>query len=243
MYATDDLDGAMRFASETDVAARRVNNRTIQCILGTMIAQIHLLRAEYVQARDRAEKALEMAETIGNVNAYPGAAAVVLVAKHELGEPVETRRYLDLIDRGLDPGGLVQMNFRFVSDGWLACGAVSAGLERLQTMQRTGGGRFRRALLALSQGDLAAAGGDVAGAHAAYDEALALAYSMRARSIFVQAAVGRAEMGALDGSLRDVLSQARLWCDELRLERYRPRLLQVIAGMLGDTTRLAAASS
>jgi hypothetical protein len=120
---------------------------------------------------------------------------------------------------------------------------VSAGLERLQTMQRTGGGRFRRALLALSQGDLAVAAGDVAGACAAYDEALALARSMGARSIFVQAAVGRAEMGDLDGSMRDILSQARLWCDELRLERYRSRLLQVIAGMLGDTTRMAAASS
>jgi class 3 adenylate cyclase len=248
MYASDDLDGALRFASETDVAARRMNNRTIQCILGTMIAQIHLLRAEYVLARDRAETALGMAETIGNVNAYPGAAAVVLAAKHELGEPVEARRYLDLIDRGLDPGGLVQMNFRFVSDGWLASGAGDAGIARLQAMQRTGGGRFRRALLALSHGDLVAAEGDVAGARAAYDEALALARSMRARSLFVQAAVGRAglgraEMGRAAGSLQDVLSQARLWCDELRLERYRPRLLHAIAGLLGEATPMAAASS
>jgi hypothetical protein len=103
-------------------------------------------------------------------------------------------------------------------------------------------------LLALSHGDLVAAEGDVAGARAAYDEALALARSMRARSLFVQAAVGRAglgraEMGRAAGSLQDVLSQARLWCDELRLERYRPRLLHAIAGLLGEATPMAAASS
>jgi hypothetical protein len=134
------------------------------------------------------------------------------------------------------------MNFRFVSDGWLASGAGAAGLARLQAMQRTGGGRFRRALLALSYGDLLGAQGDVASAGAAYDEALDLARSMGARSVFVQAAVGRAELGRLDGTLQDILPQARRWCDELRLERYRPRLLQAIAGLIGNATPMAAAA-
>ena len=129
---------------------------------------------------------------------------------------------------------------------WIARTDNSCGLldqtarasERLEKMEQSGGGRIRRALLALSAGDIRAALGDTAGAVARYDEALAICEEIDARSLFVQAVVGRAAVAA--GGMRSRLERALLLCNELRLERFRGRLLQLLEG--GRVTAEAAAA-
>ena len=243
LYASDQLDEALDFSADTLEAARRIDNRTVQCIAGAMNAQIHFLRAEYVQAKELADQALGIAEAIGNVNVYPAAAAIATAARTALGDTFDPARYLALIDRGLDPGGLVQMNFRFVSDAWILAGEAEAGAARLHDAQRNSGGRFRRALLAISFGDVRAALGDGAAARSDYEQALALATEMGARSLAVQATVGLAEAGEPEPTLRPALERALTWCAELRLERYRPRVLRQIERLSSDPLRLAVPSS
>jgi hypothetical protein len=220
-FVADDLDTVEVHGARTLAMAREANNRTIQCIAGTMMAQIALLRGRNADAQAHADRALEIAETIGNLNVFPAAASVALLARTALGVPADVDDYLDRIDRGLDPHGLVQMNLRFINEAWLLAGNVERFLPRAEMMRETGGGRIRRALLALAHADLLSRAGRVEAARDVYAEALALSLDTPMRSLLAQVVVGAASLGAAGLSLvRPHIPTALAACRALSLERY-----------------------
>src|SRR5262249_13055633 len=166
---------------------------------------------------------------IGNVNVMPAAGAAALLARLALGQPVEVSEYLDRIERGLDPHGLVQMNFRFVSEAWLLAPNVEPFLHRLDLMRQGAGGRLRRPVIELGRGERLGRLGRAAEAREAYAEALALAKEMRIRSLLAQIVVGASALGEPGMSLvRPHLPATLIACRELGLERYRPRIEELL---------------
>jgi class 3 adenylate cyclase/tetratricopeptide (TPR) repeat protein len=234
-FVGDELDAAVTHAAETLVQAQRVNNRTIQSVVGTMLGQIALMRGENEAALRYADQAVELAETIGNANVLPAAASVALLARVSLGQPVEVEEHLDRIDRGLDPHGLVQMNFRFVNEAWLLTGNLERVVERLEIMRRTGGARLRRAVLELTRGDVLGRLGRIDEACAAHGEALRMALELQMRSLLVEIVVGAARLGEPGMRLvRRHLPAALSACRDLRLGRYRATVEQLLLSGLGD---------
>src|SRR5439155_381057 len=80
----DDLDAAERSAVETYELAGRIPNRTVRSMTASALAQIHLMRGEYAEAKRWAEESLEIAEAIANLGALPAAAAVAIRARSVL---------------------------------------------------------------------------------------------------------------------------------------------------------------
>src|SRR5439155_1001690 len=72
----DDLDAAERSAVETYELAGRIPNRTVRSMTASALAQIHLMRGEYAEAKRWAEESLEIAEAIANL----GARSVLAIA-------------------------------------------------------------------------------------------------------------------------------------------------------------------
>jgi len=228
-FVDDELDEAAAHGERTLAVAIEVGNRTIQSIICTSLAQIALLRGDNLDAKRHADRAFEVAEAIGNVNAFPAAAAVALLARNALGEPADVDDYFDRIDRGLDPHGLVQMNFRFINEAWMLAGDPERFVARLQEMCRSPGGRLRRVLLALTQGDMLGRLGRIDAARAAHAEALALAGEMKMRSLLVQVVTSAAGLGEPGMTLvRPHLPAALAACRKLRLERYRGTIERVL---------------
>jgi class 3 adenylate cyclase/tetratricopeptide (TPR) repeat protein len=236
-FAADNLDAAALHASHTLSLAEQVGNRTMQSVLNTVLSQVELARAEYDMAMQHADRALELAETIGNVNVMPAAGAAALLARTALGQPVDVAEYLDRIERGLDPHGLVQMNFRFVSEAWLLADNVEPFLQRLDLMRQGAGGRIRRAVIALGRGELLGRLGRIVEAREAYTESLSLAKETGIRSLLAQIVVGASAMGEPGMSLvRPHLPATLIACRELGLERYRPRVEELLlTGLSFDT--------
>jgi class 3 adenylate cyclase/tetratricopeptide (TPR) repeat protein len=227
LFASDALDAAAAHGRATLAACERVGNRTIQCIVANMLAQIHLLRGEFDESIRLADRALEVGETIGNLNALPAAAAMAVVARRALGKPIDHDRYLDVIERGLGPGGLVQMNFRFVAEAYVALGQAETGLARLDAAARVGGGRLRRTLVASSRGDLLCALGRRGEAAAAYDDAIAIAESVEAGSLLVEAVAGRLRVGSV---APEIAARALAHARRLGLVRHLPMLADASEG-------------
>jgi len=233
LFASDALDAAAAHGLATLETCRRLGNRTVGCIVGNLLAQIHLLRGEHEEAFRLASDAITVADAIGNLNALPSAAAIAIVSGTALGRLQDPERHLELLERGLTAGGLVQMNFRFVADAYVALGEAAAGLARADAAARVGGGRLRRTLIAISRGELLHALGRSPEATGAYDEAVALADATDAKSLFVQAAAGRVRLGgAPSGIVRRALEIAR------RLGMVREAA--TLAGALGSEDRPSA---
>jgi hypothetical protein len=100
-------------------------------------------------------------------------------------------------------------------------------------MSRTPGGRLRRALLALTQGDVLGRLGRIDAARAAHADALALAREMQMRSLLAQVVSSAVRLGEPGMTLvRAHLPAALAACRQLRLERYRdPIERAVLAGL------------
>jgi class 3 adenylate cyclase/tetratricopeptide (TPR) repeat protein len=234
-FAGDELDAAAAHATETLALARRAGNRTIQSVLGTVLGQIALMRGEYEAAVEHADRAVELAETIGNVNVLPAAASVALLARVALRRPVDVDEQLARIDRGLDPHGFVQMNFRFVNEAWLLGRDVERIVERMEIMGHAGGGRFRRAVLGLTRGDVLGRLGRIEEACAAYADALETVLALGIRSLLVQVVVGAARLGAPGMRLvRPHVPAAFAACRELGLGRYRDDVERLLLAGLDE---------
>jgi predicted ATPase len=240
-FTADHLDAATLHATETLTLAKQAGNRTIESVLSTVLGQMELLRGDNEAAAHHADRALELAEVIGNVNVMPAAASVALLARATIGQPVDVEEYLERIERGLDPHGLVQMNFRFVNEAWLLAGNVERFLERVELMRQGGSGRLRRAVIGLTRGDVLGRLGRIDEARAAYADALVLAQEMQVRSLLTQIVVGAAALGEPGMTLvRRHLPAALLACRELGLQRYRARVEELLLAGLdfpGGTER------
>src|SRR5438552_17473284 len=197
----DDLDAAERSAAETYELAGRVPNRTMRSAAAGTLAQIHLVRGEYAEARRWAEESLEIAEAIANLGALPGAAAVAILARLALGETAAPERYLTAIDEGLAGSSSPQLNVRFIGDAFLSLGDLArAGRYAEQLRERPFGGRLREVVVATTLGDVAARLGDSEEAEGWYRRAIGLAEAIGARSALAIATLGAAELAAAAGT-------------------------------------------
>ena len=230
----DDLDAAERSAVETYELAGRIPNRTMRSMTASALAQIHLMRGEYAEAKRWAEESLEIAEAIANVGALPAAAAVAILARLGLGEAPAPERYLTAIDEGLAGSSSAGLNVRFIGDAFLALGDVARASRYAELLrERPFGGRLREVLVATTLGDIAAYLGRAEEAEGWYRRAIGLAEVIGAGSGLAIAILGAAELSSVAGTRppsAGQLEQALAIFRALRLERYRPRLERVIAG-------------
>jgi class 3 adenylate cyclase/tetratricopeptide (TPR) repeat protein len=236
LYLSDDLDEALRTTPETYAAAVAAPNRTVRSGAAGTLAHVHFMRGGYAEAKRWADESLEIAEAIGNPGAFPAAAAVALVCRLELGEPVDAARYVELMEQGLVAGGSPQMNIRFVGDALLALDDVER-LERY-TAQVSGrlGGKLREAMVAEVVGHVMVRLRRFEEAERRYREAIGLAETIGARSSLAAAHLGAAELAVQRG--RDAaaarhLERALALCRELRLGRYEARAARLTPRLAG----------
>jgi class 3 adenylate cyclase len=229
LYASDELDAALDHVSETMALGTRVNNRTIRCAASGLLAQIHCLRGEYERAKVMAVESLAIGEEIGNVNVYPAAASIALIAHTELGEAIDPAHYVDCIEKGLAAAGLVQLNVRFVVEALLGIGDVDRAAQQAEELYGVVGGRLRQALVGISMGDVMQRRGRLDRAHEAYAGARATALEVGARSVLVGAIMGLAEVAIARGEAPDMadVTRAQRLVADLRLGRYADRLARV----------------
>ncbi len=233
MWMSDDLDAAVRSATETHALAVRRPNRTVRSGAAITLAQACFVRGDYREAQRWADESLEIAEAIGNTSALPGAAAIALATRLELGDRVAPERYLEAIERGL-AGESVQTNVRFVGDALLALGDVARAERHLDELRRLQlGGRLREAYVGTALGELLLRLGRHDEAERAFAGALALAEAISARSTLAAAALGAAEVAAVRGDrLMSVRQRERALAiaRELRLGRLLERADRLASG-------------
>jgi class 3 adenylate cyclase/tetratricopeptide (TPR) repeat protein len=229
LYASDELEAALEHVRETLALGVRVQNRTIRCASAGLLAQTHCLRGEYDRAKALALESLAIGEEISNLNVYPAAASVILIAHAELGEPIDPAHYVDCIEKGLAAAGFMQLNVRFVVEALLGIGDVDRAVEHAEALYGVVGGRLRQALVGVAMGDAMQRRGHLERAREAYGMARAVALEIGARSVLVGAILGLAEIGLLRDEApdaADVVLAQRLFA-EVQLGRYADRLARV----------------
>ena len=231
LHLSDEIDEAARATRETYDMAVRAPNRTVRSASASTLGQIHFVRGEYEQAKRWADEAFEIAEAIGNVPAFPAAAAIALASRVELGEKPSPGRYLDAIEQGLGTAGSLQLNIRFVGEA-LAGFDVADRAARLAEQLRRGptGGRLRQTLIMIAAADLLLRAGRVQEAAEGYGHAIARAEEIGARAPLVAATLGAATIASERGEpvMAAALARAIDVARALRLERYRPRLERLL---------------
>jgi tetratricopeptide (TPR) repeat protein len=227
LYMADDLDAAAEDLGATYALAKRAPNHTMTGGSASTLAQVHFLRGAYAEALRWADESLEVGEAIGNLALFPGSAAVALAARHELGEPAHTERYLDLLEQGIAVGTTVQMHVRFLADGLRVVDDPDR-IARLagQLAACPAGGRLRELLAATALGELWARVGRLAEAERRFARAMALAEAIGHRSGLAAAALGAADVALRrgDGAAAERLrARALTLARALRLGRFLAR--------------------
>ncbi len=234
----DAFDRALALLKETYALAVRAGNRTVQSHAAGSAAHVHFLQGRNAEAREWAERAIALAETIGARSTVATVAGVALVAALEHGEAVPVERYLALIDLGLPALGLTVLNHRFVADALLAVGDRERAARYLAHLRRRTGARLAAAQAALATGRLLAGlePADTAGAARAFAEAIAIAEAIGARSLLAAAHLGAASCAAAcddRAAARRHVDRSLALSQMLGLERYRARA-QALAAALGS---------
>ena len=227
LYMADELDAAAEDLVATYALAKRAPNHTVTGGSASTLAQVHFLRGAYAEALRWADESLEVGEAIGNLALFPGSAAVALAARHELGEPTHTERYLDLLEQGIAVGTTVQMHVRFLADGLRVVDDPDR-IARLagQLAACPAGGRLRELLAATALGELWARVGRLAEAERRFARAMALAEAIGHRSGLAAAALGAADVALRrgDGAAAERLRvRALALARALRLGRFLAR--------------------
>jgi tetratricopeptide (TPR) repeat protein len=198
-YFQDELEAARAAAASTYAVCVEAGNRTVRCGVSATLAQVHLLRGDYAEARRWADESLELAEAIGSPAGFVAPASVTLVCRAALGEPLTAGRYVELIEQSLPEGTAPGMNVRFLAEALLLAGERERAERHATALYRRAGGRLRQAFLALMCGDVAAHGGRAEDAERSFREALGLADMVGSRSVAAAAELGLARVAALRG--------------------------------------------
>jgi tetratricopeptide (TPR) repeat protein len=221
----DDLVEA-EAARATFEHARAKNNRTVQAGSATTMAMIHLLRAEYELARDYAERSLAIGESTGNLAQVRPVAAMAVLARHELGEPM-VARHVELLRQG-PVVGAEPLLAPLVVEAFLALEEPATAKRYARSAIDSSGGRLREAavLLAHAEALRGLGAGHCAQIDDLYTRAADLAATLGARSIGAAAALGRGQLALARGeraaALR-ALEDARVRFAALGFQRYVTR--------------------
>jgi hypothetical protein len=197
-YGSEDFDRARRTGGEVYAAAARRNNRTVQCITASTLAQLEFLVGRYDDARRWAERSFELAQEIGNVAAFAASATIAVAARMRLGETFDLAVYLDAIEHGLAVSGPAQINFRFLSEAVVHSPDLDLAERLARLTYERGGGRLRQALGATALADVLQrrGGPQLLEAERLYREAVSLAGALGLHSVAVPAWIGLAELAA-----------------------------------------------
>jgi class 3 adenylate cyclase/tetratricopeptide (TPR) repeat protein len=147
------LDQALAAMEDTYRLAMKAGNRTVQAGATGLIAWMHLERAQYREANETAMRFLEIAQPLGNVGGTRTAAAVLVLAREELGEapPANAGELLEM--EGLNPSDLA-IKSHLVTEALIAIGDLRLA-ERLADLgYRYAGGRLRELWATLALGEL-----------------------------------------------------------------------------------------
>jgi len=218
--------------SETHTMAVRAPNRTVHSSSASTLAQINFLRGRHAEAQRWADEAFEIAEAIGNVAAFPAIASVALAARVAQRIAVTPARYLDAIEQGLAVSGSLQLNIRFVGEAMHGVDAPDRAARLVEQLRRGPvGGRLRQTFIETATADLLVELGRPDEAAPLYAAALARAEEIGARSALVTATLGAASVAAARGEppMVAALERAIDVARGLKLDRYRPRLEQLLA--------------
>jgi len=199
-YYRDDLAGAFRRAAATYEIALGVANRTVQLASSATLAQVHLARAEYAEARRWADRSLEIAQRIGNMAQVRTASAVGLLASRELADTGAQARYLGLLEAGIALGP-EPLTMQLIVEALLAVGQARRAEDVARTAYETSGGRLRETLCLAALGDVLLRLGPTRAAEArqCYEHARALAEALGARISRARTLLGLGELAAGEG--------------------------------------------
>src|SRR5262249_37225675 len=227
LYLSDELDAVVESGPETYDFAVRGPNRTVQGASAATLAQVHFLRGRFEEARRWADVSLEMAEAIAHILVLPAAASIALLARLELGEPIDTARYVEAMEQGLASTSHMHVNIRFVGEALLACNELERA-ERFAAQLRASpfGGRLREGLVATALGELMSRFGRLDEAERWFAEAIGTAEAIGSRSTLAIASLGAAELAATPGDhavAAGLVERALGLPGELGLVRYADR--------------------
>jgi tetratricopeptide (TPR) repeat protein len=230
----DDLAPAEKTLMETVELAVQANNRTAHAGSAAGLAQIHMMRGEYTEAKRWADRSLDIAQAIDNVSAMRIAASIAVTARRELGEPVEAPRYLELLDQGLALTGTLPLSIRVIVEGFLALGEPKRAQYAAQVACERAGGRLSQMLAAeaLGEAELRLGPDRWSEAACAFDRAIALADELGSRSTLAIALLGAAELAAAKGNRErsaPMLERALTIARRLGLTRYLERADRILA--------------
>jgi class 3 adenylate cyclase/tetratricopeptide (TPR) repeat protein len=228
LFAADELDLALSLSLESHEMSALAPNRTMRSAAASLLAQIYFMRAHYAEARRWADEATLVGDEIGNVNVLTAGGAIALVSRLALGERVDPRPFVHLIERGLAGAGFMQLNARFVSDALLASGDLERADRVTERMVGRAGGRLRNAMSALARGDVLAALDRHEEAARRYAEAVKLADRIGARSTLAAGLLASAELALRRGQQPAGVERALRICQEVGLARYRDRFERVL---------------
>ncbi|MGH7822246.1 MAG: hypothetical protein ACREQ9_20985, partial [Candidatus Binatia bacterium] len=233
-FFTDRLELLREGAARTYELAVRMSNRTVQSGSAAWLASIHYGRAEYAVAKEWADRALELAERIGNLSAIRSSAMMALATRIEDGEAVDRDRYVGLIEQDFAGKGDMALRSHGVVEIFLALGEVERARRFAESAFPYAGGRLREMICATAMGDVLRALGAEHHAKAAewYRRAVRLAEDVGQRSVRALAFLGQAELAAAQGDREAAAEQAQAARDVfrelgmLRYDRRAERLLE-----------------
>lgn len=225
LQASDELALAFSRATETLAMAERAGNHTVDAGSCSLLAQLHLQRADYAAARRMAARALEIAEQIGNVAGLQRARALLLAAKVALGEAVTVGSVGDLLEEGIQRGGNAIVSIQPIVDAFLALGELGRAERVARLAHERAAGRYRQLLAGAALADVLVRLGPASWVEAErlIDRTTGLAEAVGARAIQAQLAIASARL-ALDHDLpldaQRALDRARELCAAIGLARY-----------------------
>ena len=243
-YMCDDLKGAEQGVTETYEQAVRASNRTVQSLAASILAWVHVARAQYGEARRWADTSLGIAEVIGNVATIRTAAALALTAQVSAGETVTPSRYLELIEQGYAARSDMAVKCYLVVEAFLAIGEVDRARRFAEIAYEHAGGRLRQAWCATALGDIMLRLGPRHWVEAErwYQQALGLAEALGARSTLAAAALGAGELAVAQGDQeagRRLFRQALAVAGEVGFTRLQARAEGLLASCSGEPERRA----
>ncbi len=246
-YVADDLEAARRGALDLFELARQVSNRTVSSHSAATLAAVAFARAEYAEARNWAERAIETAAIIGNMGAARTAACVLMGARTELGEPLKLGVLIPLIEQDGGGAGDLANKGNLIVDALAAAGEAARARRLLEAAYAHAGGRLREANCAAAIGHSLLRQEPPAFCEAErwLEKSLALAREIGHRSTAAVALLGIAEVAGASADRQRVaqaLGEALAISRSLGLKRLQGRV-ESLAELLGSSgTRLPGCS-
>lgn len=233
-YFTDDLEAILPGLVETYDLAVRAPNRTAQSITAATRALIHIVRGEYGDAQQWAQRSLEVAQAIGNVGALRTATVLLLTTRVERGESATVARDAEIIEEGLSFGGNLLLYVGLITETFLALGDLERAERFARLAHARAAGRLREMLTAVALGDVMLRLGPSRWEEAQhwYEKGIDLAEVLGVRAALAQALLGAGELAAARGD-RDTgvrhLQHALALFRDLELGRYQARAERLLA--------------